>query len=95
MSFDPQLPVWHVPDPDVSKLQPVRPQIRPDQLTGAVKTTDWPGLRTKPPPLKYSPGKTAGQMVSLQPLMKVKTLLDWDGFGPGEKKLKVRQILDV
>lgn len=32
---EPQSPVWHDPDPDPSKLQPVRPQKRPDQPVGA------------------------------------------------------------
>lgn len=62
----PQLPVSHDSLLFRSKLQPVRAQMRPDQATGAVNTMVWPGFKTKPPPLKYSPGVTAGQIVSLQ-----------------------------
>ena len=59
----PQLPVSHDPLPLLSNLQPVRPHMRPDQLTGAVNMRDSPVFRVNPPPLKFSPGNTAGQIV--------------------------------
>ncbi|KAL6982958.1 hypothetical protein U1Q18_016353 [Sarracenia purpurea var. burkii] len=62
-------------------MLPVRAHIRPLQLTGAVKTMDWPDLRAMPPPLKFSPGVIPGQIVSLQSFIRVKILADSD-FGP-------------
>lgn len=78
----PHLPVWQVPLPFLSKLQPVRAQIRPDHATGAVSTMDWCDFNSKPPPLKFSPGKIAGQIVSLQSFMRVKILADSHTFAP-------------
>lgn len=39
---EPQSPVVQVPWPDSSKLQPVRPQNRPDQPDGAWKAREVP-----------------------------------------------------
>ena len=82
LRVSPHAPVWHVPAPRLSKLHPVRPHIRPLHAIGAVKTADCPCFSGKPPPSKYSPGKIAGQMVSLQLFIMVKTLADSEGFGP-------------
>lgn len=89
LMLSPQLPVWQFPLPVLSKLQPDRPHIRPDQLSGAVKTLDWPVFRAKPPPSKYSPGKTAGQIVSLQSFVIVNTLADSDICGTDETTIKI------
>lgn len=70
----PQLPVSHEPLPELSKLQPLRPHIRPDHPTGAVNTIDWPDFRGKPPPPKLSPGVIPGQTISLHWLTIVKIL---------------------
>lgn len=83
-SVDPHAPVSQVPVPVLSKLQPVRPHILPDQPTGALKTMDCPGLSSNPPPLKLSPGVIAGQMTWLHELMIVNTLADSDHFVPAD-----------
>ena len=72
-SEEPQEPVAQEPLPDASKLQSVRPQMRPDHPTGAVNTIDCPGRSANPPPPKLSPGVNAGQITVLHWLMMVKT----------------------
>lgn len=78
----PHAPVWHEPLPFLSNLQPVRPQMRPLHPTGALKTIDWPDFNAKPPPLKFSPGVIAGQIVYLQLFTIVKILAHSDNLGP-------------
>ena len=80
--LEPHEPVSQVPVPVLSKLQPVRPHIRPDQPTGALKTMDWPGLSSNPPPLKFSPGVIAGQIVWSHEFTIVNTRADSDHFVP-------------
>lgn len=78
--FEPHEPVLQLPVPVLLNLQPVRPQIRPDQPTGALKTTEWPGLSLNPPPLKFSPGVIAGHIVWSHEFTIVNTLADSDHF---------------
>lgn len=49
-NLPPQSPVTHFPAPEASKLQPVRPQIRPDHPGGAVTWTEDPEGKENPPP---------------------------------------------
>lgn len=76
--FEPHEPVSQLPVPVLSNLQPVRPQILPDQSTGALKTMELPGLSLNPPPLKFSPGVIAGHIVWSHEFTIVNTLADLD-----------------
>lgn len=90
---EPHEPVSQVPVPVLSKLQPVRPHIRPDQPTGALNTMDWPGLSSKPPPLKLSPGVIAGQTTWLHEFTIVNTRAESDHFVPDKSVRKSNKIL--
>lgn len=85
---EPQRPVRQVPLPFESKLQPVRPQIRPDQLIGAVKSLDSPGFKANPPPPKLLPGVIAGQIVTRQSLINVKMRAESDDITPAYQNFK-------
>lgn len=80
----PHDPVWHVPLPLLSNLQPVRPHIRPLHPNGALRTIDWPDFKANPPPLKLSPGVIPGQIVSLHSFMSVKVLAPSVCLAPAE-----------
>lgn len=63
--FEPQSPVLQVPEPEPSKLQPVRAQKRPDQPVGAWREREVPLGSSKPvvervgePALARIPGQT-------------------------------------
>lgn len=75
-NFPPQSPVVHVPEPEASKLHPVRPQNRPDQPGGAFKVTEDPEAKANPPSPSAVPPEVRipGQTVKLQRFVKVKTV---------------------
>ncbi|CAH8263446.1 unnamed protein product [Arabidopsis lyrata] len=75
-NLPPQSPVVHFSEPEASKLQPVRPQNRPDQPGETVKLTEDPEGKANPPsPISLDFAvRIPGQTVKLQRFDKVKTV---------------------
>src|SRR6516162_5797660 len=71
----PQSPVWQCPDPEPSNEQPVRPQIRPPQLSGTEIVALCPGASTHPVAASgcFASAVAATQTVWLSALTTVKT----------------------
>lgn len=83
----PQSPVVHFPEPELSNVQPVRPQNRPDQPGGAWSWTDEPGDNAKPPSPSAAPlpESEPGQTVKLQSFWSVKRVAE-EIIVPNEKR---------